>query len=266
MLPEDCLLEIGFSTREQEVYLALAKLGKSTATTIAKTCGLPRSTAYSVLEQLLGRGVISVDQAGSLAMYIANPPSSVQRMVEDESRLIEKEANAKRTAVEQFVQSADSLFKNENFSVPKLTFFEGNQNVRNMLYDNLKHWQKSILQNDATWWGYQDHQFVVDYQDWIAHHAKTMHKDERVWLFSNQSQVEKKLKGKIARREIRLLPEGFEYSSTIWVLGDYVITVMTRQKPHYAFQLKDAVFARNQRCTFQLLWNLTDKLRRGGQL
>jgi hypothetical protein len=84
-----------------------------------------------------------------------------------------------------------------------------------------------------------------------------MHENEKICLLSNKSPTEKKLKNKIAKREIRHVPKNFEFSSTIWVLGDYVITIMTRQKPHYAFVLKDSVFAANQRLIFQLLWEIS---------
>jgi hypothetical protein len=122
------------------------------------------------------------------------------------------------------------------------------------MFDILIEWQQSIAREDFTWWGYQDIEFVVQYREWLDHYWSQLKPAEKIWLLSNESGVEKKLKGKVPRRIIKKVPAGVEFSSTIWVLGEYVVTIMTRQKPHYAFLLKDSVFAANQRAVYQLLW------------
>ena len=127
-----------------------------------------------------------------------------------------------------------------------------------MLYEHCLEWQKSLSGYDSTWWGYQDHQFVESYREWLDYYWTKMPEEENILLLSNESPTEVQLKGKIPQRRIRLVPSDFQFSSTIWVAGDYVITVMTRQRPHYAFQLQDKVFASNQRKSFQLLWKLMD--------
>jgi hypothetical protein len=83
-----------------------------------------------------------------------------------------------------------------------------------------------------------------------------MKDDEKIQLLSNKSSTEKKLKGKISKRTIKSVPKQFEFSSTIWILGDYIISISTRQKPHYAFQVKDTVFSANLRKLFQMCWGM----------
>jgi len=104
-------------------------------------------------------------------------------------------------------------------------------------------------------------QFVETYRDWLDYYWGSMHADEKIRLLSNRSVTERKLKNRVQRREIRVLPKQYHFSSTIWVLGDYIVSIMTRQKPHYAFLLQDAVFAANQRLLFQLMWRLELRLR-----
>jgi sugar-specific transcriptional regulator TrmB len=248
---------LGFSENEIRIYLTLAESGKSTGTLLAKQTKLARSTAYSVLESLISKGVVSCEQSKESTYYLPNAPASLLRMVELEHEDEERSYVAKRDAATELTEKVLPYFKSENFSIPKLQFFEGEVNVNNMLYDYCREWQKSISYADFTWWGYQDHQFVEQYREWLDFYWASMMPDEKIRLFSNKSEIEKKLRKKIERREIRPVPKGHEISSTIWALGEYVITIMNRQKPHYAFQLKDAVFAANQRSIFQLMWKLT---------
>ena len=110
---------------------------------------------------------------------------------------------------------------------------------------------------------YQDHHFVETYREWLDYYWNSMDRNERIWLLSNRSPTERRLKNRVACRLIRALPLKYQFSSTVWVLGEYVVTIMTRQEPHYASQLQDSVFAANQRLTFQLLWQLVAKAELG---
>lgn len=246
--------QLRFSDKEMQVYLCLAELGKTTASLTAKKLQIPRSTAYSVLEALVQRGVVSLEQTSGATYYVVNQPEALQRMVAREKEQCLQELSDKEEAATELLKQVTPFFKSTNYSVPRLQFFEGTANVESMLYDLCRDWQKSISRYDYVWWGYQDHQFVETYREWLDYYWATMHEKERIMLLSNKSETEKDLKGQIARRQIKMPPKGLDFSSTIWVLGDYVVTIMTRQKPHYAFQLKDAVFAANQRNMFQMLW------------
>lgn len=243
------------SESEVNVYLSLAELGKAPASLLAKKLQIPRSTAYTILENLLKRGLISIEQAPDTSFYVANQPESLRRMVEEEKKIQEQKFRSKSKAVDELLPFLGTQFKRKNYSVPKLQFFEGTTNIKSMLYDHCRAWQSSISLYESTWWGYQDHEFVETYREWLDYYWASMQPDEKIFLLSNHSTTEKRLKNQIARRVIKVVPKQYQYSSTVWVLGEYVITIMTRQKPHYAFQLQDTVFASNLRLTFQLLWN-----------
>ena len=62
---EDSLEQLGFTKNEARLYLAVAEAGKANAQLIAKKVGLPRTTAYSVLDSLLKKGVVTTEQKKS---------------------------------------------------------------------------------------------------------------------------------------------------------------------------------------------------------
>jgi sugar-specific transcriptional regulator TrmB len=247
---------LGLNEKEVAVYVSLAEVGKASASFLSKRVRFPRSTVYTILDSLLKRGVISVEQAKDVTFFVANHPDCFQRLVDRERIEQESIIAKKNAAVLEAVPLILPLFKRENYSVPKLQFFEGTANVQSMLYENCRLWQSSIAQCDCIWWGYQDHHFVETYRDWLNEYWGTMLENERIQLLSNHSETEKGLHRRVAGRSIKKIPKQYQFSSTVWVLGEFVITIMTRQKPHYAFQLQDPVFAANQRLTFQMLWSL----------
>jgi hypothetical protein len=246
--------QLGFSENEVSLYLDLAELGKASASILAKRSNMPRTTAYSVLEGLAKKGLISEEQQNATTYFSANNPKALLRLVEEK---LESAKQQEKTA-RLLVDALSPYFTNKHFSIPRLQFFEGRSNVTTMLYDHFFQWQASIMKYDKTWWGYQDHTFVDEHQKWLQFHWANKLADEKIHLFSNRAPIEEALAGKVSNREIRPVPEEYGFSSSIWVLGDYIVLMMTRQDPQYAFQMHDAVFASNLRSVFKLLWTRTN--------
>lgn len=246
----DYFATLGFKPKEQQTYLALAEAGKTTASMLSKKTGIPRATVYTVLDVLNSKGVVSQDHSGGSTFYRLNNTSSLLRLIDREREALE---HKKDTAME-LIDLLDPYLKNTQYSIPKLQFFEGKGNIETMLYDYLPEWRESILSHDKTLWGYQDHTVVEEYRKWHELLWKTSGEGEKIFLFSNASDLEKELDHKFAHREVRQLPDDIRFSSSIWLYGDYLIMLMTRQKPNYAFQIMDPVFAANLRAIFRLLW------------
>ena len=57
-----------------------------------------------------------------------------------------------------------------------------------------------------------------------------------------------------ANRSIKFWKKGFDFTETQWIVGDYSIMIMSRQKPYYAVETHDAVYADNMRKLFKNLW------------
>lgn len=244
---------LGFNDSEVQVYLGLAEVGKSTAGVLAKRLGMARTTVYSVLENLSQKGVVSLEEKRGATFYVVNKPEALLRVVERERGVLAKKEQAARELVEHI----GPFFRNKFFSIPKFQFFDGKASVENMLYEQLPNWRATLSSADHTWWGYQDHTFVTMFEPWLRHYWAVRPDCEQVKLLSNNSPMEEKLRGKIERREIRQIPEEYDFSSSVWIVGDYIILIMTRQEPVYAFQFRDANFAANLRSVFRLLWTMT---------
>lgn len=245
---------LGFNRTEVKLYLSLMEQGKCAAQFLAQKTKLPRSTVYSSLDSLAAKGLVKKEEKKGSTFFAVQDPSSIQSLVGLEKEKINKKEEIANSLVDQL----RPLFKNKNYSVPKLEFIEGKRKVEKFLYDMLPVWRDSILKYEpVSTWGYQDHSFVGVYQNWIKDCWRVLHQEAKIQgqILSNISETESKLSGQIPRREVRVLDPSIEFSSSIWIMGDFIIMIMTRNEPYYAFQLHDSVFAGNLREVFQHLYS-----------
>ena len=251
---ESGLQELGLSEKEVRTYLALAEAGKSTAHFLSKKTGIARATVYFSLEQLEARGLVSKEQKKSTTFYIASNPKALQRMVKREQAEVQRKAHL----AEELTRAIEPYFKSTHYSIPRLQFYEGKEAVESMLYDNIETWRTSMQKYDFTWWGYEDKTFPDEYSGFFKWYWKRSFPreatGEKVRVFSDTTwadDAKKLFKDTI----FKPVPKGYDFTTSIWILGDYTIVLMTRHQPHYAFQIYDPVFASNIKVVFQALWD-----------
>lgn len=249
--------KLGFNDKEIRAFLTLAEVGKATASVIGKRSEIPRSSVYAVLESLIERGVVSLEHGSGTTFYVANDPTSLQRMIEKEEEQLEE----KKTAVKELVEMIEPYLKSSHYSTPKLQYFEGKRNVENMLFRFLPVWRRSFAPaKDYTAWGFVDHTFHTEYRRWALHRLSLQEQgtNETIKMFSNRPTLDEQLRKKVPGRELRLFPEeNITITCSVFLYGEYIVMLLSRDKPHCAFQLHNPVFAENMRAVFKLLWKLT---------
>ncbi len=254
---ETHLVQLGLRDKEVAVFVCLSEANELTASKISEQTGIARSTVYTILESLIEKGFVSLVEERAKTFYRLENPSAFIGSLEAEKEALSK----KETTVRQLVEILSSRFMNPDSGVPRIQFYSGKKNIEQMLYDQSDIWRQGIIEGDYTWWGYQDDAFVQQYSKWFEHIWATTATEEKINLLSNKSAHEETLKSrKLPGRSIRQLPERFTFSSTVWVLRPYIIMITTHQKPHYAFQFRDPVFADNLTMVFKMLWEFAATL------
>ena len=244
---------LGFNRTEVKLYLGLLEFGKTGAQQLANRLNLPRSTVYSGLDALAAKGIIRKQEKRGSAFFVADNPESLGLIVEREKELVSK----REQVANELISQLKPLCKAKGFSVPKLEFIEGKRKVEHFLYEMLPVWRDSILKYEpVSTWGYQDHTFVNVYSKWIKEAWKVLHEEAQIpgQIMSNFDQTELDLVDEIPRRAVHFLDPNSEFNSSIWVMGDYIVMIMTRHEPYYAFQIHDPVFAANLREVFRHLY------------
>ena len=245
---EEVFAKLGLNENEREVYLAVLKAGKITHARISRATGINRTTVYSIVNKLGKLGLVTEDLGEKITYVVAEGPETIERMIEKE----EKELVEKKKAVKELIKELAAYRTGQNYSVPRIKFVEEND-LSDYLYRRYSEWAASGAKYDNAWRGYHDPSFTAAYGKWIdwcwnesPHH---------VYFFTNSAETEKSMKQKHPDREIKILSEEENFDSSLWVIGDYIIMVQSREHPHYLVEICDPVLARNQRQLFKNLWS-----------
>ena len=92
---------LGFSSKETQAYLSLAEIGKCTAQLLGKRLGVPRTTAYSVLDSLVAKGMVSIEKRKNSTFYTANAPEVLRRILEKQKQVLEEKEKVAAEVINQ---------------------------------------------------------------------------------------------------------------------------------------------------------------------
>lgn len=254
MIPQ-ILTQLGLNTHEIDVYLAILQNGKIGATDLSTITKINRTTVYSITKQLIKRGIISEDIGSSKRYFVAKPPQDLDILL----RRQEYEIEEKRHLLQNAMGELEKLAKSTQYSIPKIEFIE-EEGVRDYLYKQTRTWNKSLEAVDPTWWGFQDPSLVEHYQDWIDWYWTQANPETiDLKLLTSDAAVEKNMKEKnYARRQVKFWEQAKDFSTTLWINGDHIVMIMTRQHPHYLVNIYDKTLAHNMREVFKGIWKNTE--------
>lgn len=246
-MSDSSLKKLGFSDKEAVVYTALLQHGKILPAQLAKITGLNRSTVYSVAGELARRGVVAEDLAGPTRYLVALPVEELMQLATRE----EQELQKKKKLITEAITELQSVAAQAVYAPPKITFVT-QEEIEPFLRKRTREWNRSILERDGTWWGFQDHTFVDVYADWIHWFWTQAPAKLHVTILSNRSETEREMKRfKYAQREVLYWKNAGQFTATVWVCGDYLIMTSTSNKPHYLVEIHDVALAQNMREVFK---------------
>jgi len=257
MSTHESLREIGLNDKEIKIYMALLKSGRMTPAALAKLSKISRPTVYNIAKSLLSKGIIAEDLGGKTLYLIPLPPESLKEIIEKPKRELEE----KEKVVKKLIGELSLVTAEKKYQVPKIRFVE-EDDLEDFLYQNTTKWNKEVFKIDNTWWGFQDHGFVEHYEKWIYwfwDQKEYLDQRVRTKILSNASLIEQKLEKKLpkSKRDIRFL-SGMNFTASVWVTGDYLIMISTREHPFHLVEIHDATLAHNMREVLKKLWSLTE--------
>ncbi len=246
---ETLLAKLGFGEKEIKIYLTILQNGKITPANISLLTKINRTTVYSITKELLERGVIKEDLGSEQRYLLAVPPQEWDVLIKkEEKKLVEK-----KNLMEETIKELGKFAEHTKYAVPKIVFV-AEEDIENHLYKQTPVWNKSILQYDKVWWGFQDASLVRYFETWIDWYWQSECSEKiEVKLVSNES-AENLKKKKFSKRHIKFWKEGKDFTATTWISGDYVIMVVTSVRPHYLVEIYDTVLAHNLREVFKGVW------------
>lgn len=128
-MPRAVLESLGLSKKEITVYLTALSLGKALVSTIAKKCGMKRTSAYATIEKLVQKGFLASFSKNKINYYSAIDPE----ILVDKCKQKVKSAQENLYKMEKILPVLASL----NINVDKINveFFNGFDGIKSMLND-----------------------------------------------------------------------------------------------------------------------------------
>ena len=77
-MPEDFLLDLGFSRNESKIYFALLKNGLSNPTEISSATGIHRTNVYDCLGRLIEKGLVNYIYKEGKKYYQSSNPEKIR--------------------------------------------------------------------------------------------------------------------------------------------------------------------------------------------
>lgn len=229
------LVELGFSSKESLVYLALLELGKAPVSDIAKKARINRTTVYDIVISLEREGLISRSIDPKKKTFSAEPPDKIPVVLERKSRQLAEQAKEAKDLVEEL-----SLLAVKSPVKPKVKIYEGADGLK-ALYDAsllCKTYLRSFLNPDEL--ETFDESYIHEY---FKRRAKKGIKIQGILNESEKSRSYKKLEKEL-KREVRIVPkEKMDIVPEIYIYDDVISIFSHKERLGVMIESKDIAYA-----------------------
>lgn len=233
------LTRLGLKDTEVMVYLATLEQGETTILTLAKTTGIKRGTVYEITNRLIERGFLKVTMSEKRRFLVAEDP---------------------RIVTAKFKEYSDTLFsqlpqllalQNSNENKPKITYYEGEDGIWQILDDTLRQ-PNEILSYDSV----TDIYHSVNPQKVEDYIKRRVAKKIPTRIISLESDVSKlwTKRGPAELRDIRTIPKGtYNFAADMEIYGNKV-AIMSYKNHLFGIVIESEQISQLYRSAFELMW------------
>jgi len=249
--------KLGLKKEHADIYSALLEGGTMPAGSLAKRLSIPRSTLYGLLNDLALSGLVLQNEKENVKLWQAVNPENIKNILNDQINSLENTRNSFDGLLEKL-----KLSQKTDFSSPKFNYFEGAEEMKTMLknvllYDNL---------HTELCWPVKDIIKVVGEEFLHEFNKKRVRNNiyiRVIWPMDKTSDITKDTflaPGKEVKREVRIAPEGVDFSMGYWAYGNKVI-FMSSKKENFGFIVESKELRQLLKTQFEILWNISKPLK-----
>lgn len=234
------LVDIGLSEQEASIYLRLLKIGRSSASMIAKEVEIKRTTIYPILQSMVRKGVVAIYFKGSNRFYSAKKPQKLANLFKN-----------KLDALNEIIPNLETIEK-KHAEMFGLRFIETPDELKqfyNEILDEYKNKEYYALGNTNVWEDI-DKEFFKKFRRRRAN-AKIKTK---LLLSADSKNINPTDKSLL--REFKYLPEEYDFKSTIDIFKDKVL-IIGPDTAALAVVIAVPAMVDVFKSIFQILWDKT---------
>lgn len=242
--------QIGFTDGETKVYLALIKLGVTTAGPITHESGISRSKVYEILDKLMKKGLVSYIIKEKTKYFQSAEPSKIKDYLDKR----EKEFQEQKLEFDKILPQLEIQQKMEKMEKTAQIFlgFKGIQTVHEHLFSKLKKGEEYVYMGIPCM---QAEKYLLY---WDKMHNKRLEEGIKCRLMFNQATDKKHLTKRNNQRgcEARYMPIAINTPSWIMIYKDVVVIGMPSDD-EMAIEIINPKIADSFKEYFEAFWKLS---------
>lgn len=252
------LLALGLSDYEARIYSAVLQHSPTSASFIAKTCQLSRSSVYTTLNTLIGKGLIATTHKNEIKQFIAQDYASVEELLKKQQAEAEQKLLLLQALRPQF-----AAFTTPELHLPNVTFFEGQSGLKKIYLSMMREARADstlyLLRDEFIWQPEWKFVFEAEWHERVK--RIKVEKNIQTNLLVNPSPIEK------AQEKRYRLTKGTQYkflpknraikNFALYVLGD-VVSILSMEKNNLVgIRIVNRSLAENFVQMFNGLWGVS---------
>ena len=210
---------------------------------LARATRVRRGTVYEVTNRLIDSGFIKVIISGGRRHFIAEDPRAVAARYKEYSETFSSQ-------LPEFL-----AIQNASEIKPKITYFEGEDEVWKIYDDTLK--QDQII---LSYTSVIDMNLLLDPKNIENYIRRRVERRIPVKIIALDSEVSRqwKVRGREELREIRLIPkERYNFSADVEIYGNKVAVISYKEKV-FGIIIESDQISQMYRSAFELMWQWTN--------
>lgn len=244
------LKELDFSENEIKVYVALTQLGESSARLIAKKAELPRTTAISILGGLEKDKFISTHKTRGKTNYWIESP-----------QVLKEHFQCKVGIADDLNKILTDLYRVQA-DFPYAKIYDTREGIKSFIEKSIYELNKNeeILTIDypvdSNYQRILSKEFIII----MVGLKKGKNIFTRTLVPKGTSKLSSEENLKNQRIELRELPVGIDFKSSLWIIRDQLILF----SGHYPFivSVRHSLICNSMKSIFEYFWNLEDPLKK----
>ena len=235
---EKVLEELGLSTNESKVYLALLDIGATTAGKITDASKIHRTSVYDALERLIKKGLVSFIVKDETKFFEATHPKNLMSVLEEKKNLLN-----------QFMPQLE-LSRKMAESKGDACIFQGLKAAKDMMDHMLDLNDTILVYGVAKEAPMLAGAFLQDF-----HKRRIAKKVQFDHIYNTDAEERAKWLNTLPHTRAKVLPKEFDSPVATNICGDELILIMW-QRDAIVIQIKNKQIADAYRNYFNLLWEL----------
>ncbi len=237
------LERFGLTTTEEKVYLILLKLGSSSATEIITKSQLHRTTAYDVLNRLIGKGIVGFVIKNKIKYYSSVNPSKFLNIALEEKKEAEKKEKLAKDVIKKI-----NLIGEEAKTKLIAQIFVGSKGEKTIMEDILKE-GKDFMEFGSE--GKFEESLPEYTKQWASKRVKKNIKAKIIATRGSSVPIWR-------MNEIKFVSKEYQSPAATIIYGDKV-AIFIEEEPITIILIESKKLAKSYKNYFNILWKVAKK-------